>query len=126
MGFSLQAAVRRFQPGAKRQGEVVDQIEAFEVAVERFDLQVSRRPPGPKLHDRLDLELKGLQRFDRIAIVPLTQLIQLAGFQEGTDDTVLVIEVLGQSRSLLGNSQLEHLAGAEGQGHRRASRGGGR
>jgi len=123
MGFPLQAALRGLEPGVQRQGEVVDQIETFQVAVERFDLQAPRRPLGAELHDRLDLELKGLQGFHRIAIVTLTERIQLAGIQEGPDDPVVVVEVESQSLGLFGNRKLEHLAGAEGQGHRRAQGG---
>jgi len=115
--FTAEAIAAGHQPGLQAQFKVVDQTQPLQVAVQGLQLQAIAVVVGAQLDDRLDAQLKHLQRGDGVAVAAGPQGVQLLGIEQGVHHPLLVAEVLSQAITPLPHAQLQLLAGAEGQGH---------
>ena len=120
-GLSDQLTAAGLQPGAQAELEIIDDPEAFELAVDGLEFDPVGAPPRHQVHHRLNLQLEDLQLGHRVAVAPRSDLAELLGLQQGFNHLLFIVQVGTQTLSVLLHRQLQRLAGTEGQGHQKAA-----
>tara|TARA_B100001175_G_scaffold89728_1_gene75617 strand:- start:1182 stop:1604 length:423 start_codon:yes stop_codon:yes gene_type:complete len=103
--------------GIQGEAEILNDAESFEFTVECSHVQRTLVGMDLKRHHRFHLQLKHLKAGHGVAVGAGTQFCELAGIQQSSDNTFLLLEISRQMLLVAINREIEALTGTEGQRH---------